>query len=120
MVQKVQVEGMYVHLVKPPPRPDSKPTVRVKVKCNEYPTKKFVVKEEKDGHLLYNEGSPDDLSKNVKCMVIAETVGLWFMVATEILVWPNRKSTGISAFSFDNVDVKSMESSKHFDAMLED
>ena len=38
---------------------------------------------------------------------MCETVGLWFMsrqfgmslTATEILVWPNRRSTGIDAFT---------------------
>ena len=105
-----QIRNMYVHLVKPPQKEDTKATIRVKVKCNDYPTNIYTVKSEENGNLTYVKGSVDDLQKNVKCMVMVETVGLWFMsrqfgmslTATEILVWPNKRATGISAFTFND------------------
>jgi hypothetical protein len=118
---KEAVDPMYVRMVKPPSKIDAKPTVRVKVKCNEYPTNVYVVTDvDADGNLTYVKGSHDDLTKNVKCLVIAETVGLWFMsrqfgmslTATEILVWPNRRSTGIDAFNLSNNTKLYMQSSK--------
>ena len=102
------VKQMYVPLAKSPAKPDLKPTVRVKVKCGDYPTNIYVVQDtDSDGNLHYAKGTPDDLARNVKCLVMVETVGLWFMsrqfgmslTATEILVWPNRRSTGIDAFT---------------------
>lgn len=104
------IRQMYVNIVKPPPRPDAKSSLRVKVKCGEYPTNVYVVKDDADGKLVYTKGGPDDLQKNVKCMVMVETSGLWFMsrqygmslTATEILVWPNRRTTGIDAFTLTN------------------
>ena len=106
-----QIKQMYVHLIKEPTKADQKPTVRVKVKCGEYPTNIYVVQDiDADGNLSYVKGTPDDLTRNVKCLVMVETVGLWFMsrqfgmslTATEILVWPNRRSTGINAFTMSN------------------
>ena len=102
------IKQMYVSLVKPPGKPEQKPTVRVKVKCGDYPTNIYVVTDvDADGNLTYARGGPDDLARNVKCLVMCESVGLWFMsrqfgmslTATEILVWPNRRSTGIDAFT---------------------
>lgn len=101
------VRNMYVKLVKEPNKPGAKPSVRVKVKCGEYPTNIYVVNDmDAQGNLTYSKGTPEDLTKNVKCLVMVETVGLWFMSrqfgmsmsATEILVWPNRRETGIDAF----------------------
>lgn len=113
------VRNMYVKLVKEPTKADQKPTVRVKVKCGDYPTNIYVVQDiDGDGNLTYTKGSPDDLVRNVKCLVMVETVGLWFMsrqfgmslTATEILVWPNRRSTGIDAFSLcDNTRLQKAE-----------
>jgi len=108
-VEESTIAGMYTPLVKEPMKPDQKPTVRVKVKCADYPTQIYVVHEERDGKIVYHKGSPEDLARNVKCMVMVETVGLWFMsrqfgmslTATEILVWPNRRATGIDAFTFE-------------------
>ena len=106
-----QIRNMYVKLVKEPQKVDNKPTVRVKVKCGEYPTNIYLVQDsDADGNLTYSKGTPDDLSRNVKCLVMVETVGLWFMsrqfgmslTATEILVWPNRRNTGIDAFSLSS------------------
>lgn len=103
-----QIKNMYVPLAKPPTKADMKPTVRCKVKCGDRPTNVYVVQETtSDGNLTYTRGTPDDLARNVKCLVMCETVGLWFMsrqfgmslTATEILVWPNRRSTGIDAFT---------------------
>ena len=102
------IKQMYVALVKEPNKPENKPTVRVKVKCGDYPTSIYVVQDhDNNGNLSYIKGTPDDLARNVKCLVMVETVGLWFMsrqfgmslTATEILVWPNRRSTGIEAFT---------------------
>ena len=103
------IKQMYVPLSKEPTKADQKPTVRVKVKCGDgYPTNIYVVQDtDADGNLSYVKGTPDDLTRNVKCLVMVETVGLWFMSrqfgmslsATEILVWPNRRSTGIDAFT---------------------
>lgn len=104
------IKHMYVRLVKPPSNEskEPKPTCRVKVKCGDYPTNIYVVQDtDPEGNLTYVRGSPDDLARGVKCVVICETVGLWFMsrqfgmslTATEILVWPNRRSTGIDAFT---------------------
>ena len=103
-----QIKNMYVRLAKEQAKPDLKPTVRVKVKCGDYPTNIYVVHEtDGDGNLSWTRGGPDDLARNVKCLVMCESVGLWFMsrqfgmslTATEIIVWPNRRSTGIDAFT---------------------
>ena len=113
------VRQMYVNLVKPPFKPEQKPTVRVKVKCGDYPTNIYVVEErDANGNLHYSKGSAEDLGRNVKCLVMVETVGLWFMsrqfgmslTASEILVWPNRRSTGIGAFTMSS-DTKLLNSS---------
>jgi len=105
------IKQMYVSLVKEPSKPENKPTVRVKVKCGDYPTNIFVVQDtDASGNITYSKGTPEDLARNVKCLVMVETVGLWFMsrqfgmslTATEILVWPNRRSTGIDAFTMSN------------------
>lgn len=112
-VDENHVRGMYVHLVKPPQKPDSKSTVRVKVKCGkDYPTNIYVVDNEDNASLSWHKGHPDDLAKNVKCMVMVETVGMWFMsrqfgmslTATEIMVWPSKqeRATGINAFTLTN------------------
>ena len=105
------VQGMYVPLVKSAMKAGFKDTVRVKVKMDgDYPTKIFVVQPVEGGDdsvLRYRPGTGDDLTKNSKCLVIVETVGLWFMSkqfgmslnATEILVWPHRRVTGIGAFT---------------------
>ncbi len=102
------VANMYVPLLKPAAKPELKPTVRVKVKCGDYPTNIYVVQDvDESGKLSYVKGTPDDLARKVKCLVMVETVGLWFMsrqfgmslTATDILVWPNRRSTGIDAFT---------------------
>ena len=98
---KDAVDPMYVRMLKPPNKPGAKPTVRVKVKCADYPTNIYIVTDVAEGNLTYQRGSFEDLTRNVTCLVIAETVGLWFMsrrfgmslTATEILVWPNRRST---------------------------
>jgi len=107
------IRNMYVSLVKQPQKPDQKPTVRVKVKCGDYPSNLYVVHDESGQNISYKKGHPDDITRNVKCMVMTETVGLWFMsrqfgmslTATEILLWPNRRTTGIDAFTF-NTQVK--------------
>lgn len=105
------VKQMYNSLVKESSKPDTKPTVRVKVKCGDYPTNIYVVHDtDASGNLTYVKGGPEDLVRNVKCLVMVETGGLWFMsrqfgmslTATEILVWPNRRNTGINAFTFSN------------------
>ncbi len=104
------IKHMYVRLYKPPTNESKEPkaTCRVKVKCGDYPTNIYVVQDsDAEGNLTYVRGGPDDLARGVKCVVICETVGLWFMsrqfgmslTATEILVWPNRRSTGIDAFT---------------------
>lgn len=102
------IKPMYVPLAKEAQKKDQKATVRVKVKCGDYPTNIYVVEDVDDnGNITYSKGSVDDLTKNVKCLVMAETVGLWFMsrqfgmslTATDIMVWPNRRSTGIDAFT---------------------
>ena len=109
-VDEGAVTNMYVPLLKPPVKEDAKATVRVKVKCGDYPTNIYVVDDVSDGKLSYHKGGPDDLARNVKCMVMVETVGLWFMsrqfgmslTATEIIVWPNRRASGIDAFTLSN------------------
>lgn len=112
------IKNMYVYLVKQPSKEGQKPTVRVKVKCTEqYPTNIFVVQSCEGNELKYTKGTPEDLTKNSKCMAIVESVGLWFMsrqfgmslTATDILVWPNRRMSGIDAFTFDNAVVQKVE-----------
>lgn len=114
-IEPEQLRQMYVALVKPPVKVDQKPTVRVKVKCVEpYPTQIFVAQESTNGTLKYVKGTPDDLTRNSKCLVMVETSGLWFMsrqfgmslTASEILVWPNRRATGIAAFSMSQTPVE--------------
>ena len=86
---------------------EGKYSMKVKVKCADRPTNIFIVDDDTNG-LKYHKGTPDDLMKNVKCMCIVETNGLWFMnkksfgmsfVATDIMVWPNKRPTGIGAFA---------------------
>ena len=88
-----------------------KPTVRVKVKSGDYPTNIYVVTDtDENGNITYTQGTPEDLTRKVRCLVMVETVGLWFMsrqfgmslTATQILVWPNRRSTGIDAFTMSS------------------
>lgn len=116
-VEESSVRQMYVKLLKEPVKPGNRPTVRVKVKCGEYPTNIYVVQEEKDKKITYIKGRPEDLQRNCKCMVLVESVGLWFMsrqfgmslTATEILVWPNKRATGVDAFTLsDSVVLESM------------
>lgn len=103
-----QIKNMYVPLLKPPVKEGSPYTVRVKVKTGEYPTKLYAVKDSNESTLNYTTGTVEDLSRNSKCLVMVETVGLWFMsrqfgmslTATEILVWPARRNQGVDAFSF--------------------
>lgn len=109
-VEESSVRQMYVKMVKEPVKPGAPSTVRVKVKCGDYPTNIYLVQREENGTLTYTRGVPEDLTRNVKCLVMAETVGLWFMsrqfgmslTATEILVWPNKRATGIDAFTLTN------------------
>ena len=102
------IKGMYARLVREPQKADQKPSVRVKVKCAEYPTNIYVVDgTDLDGNLTYSKGTPEDLTRNAKCLCMVETMGLWFMsrqfgmslTASEILVWPNRRPSGIAAFT---------------------
>ena len=55
----------------------------------------------------YHKGGPDDLQRSVKVMVMAESAGLWFMsrqfglsLTAADVVWPNRRVSGIDAFTF--------------------
>lgn len=105
------IRNMYVKLVKTSEKPgETKKTVRVKVKCGDYPTNIYVVEDSTNGKMAYRKGGPDDLARNVKCMVMVETVGLWFMSrqygmslsASEIIVWPSRRATGIDAFTLSD------------------
>jgi len=107
-----EIKPMYVNLVRDPVKEGTKSTVRVKVKCGDtYPTNIYVVQStDENGNISYTKGGPDDLTRNSKCMMIVETVGLWFMqrsfgmslTAQEILVWPSRRSVGIDAFTFNS------------------
>jgi hypothetical protein len=109
---RAAVEAMYTYLVKAPVKENAKATVRVKVKCGDYPTNIYVVDEKasQNGKLSYHKGGPEDLSRNSKCMVMVDTVGLWFMsrqfgmslTASEIMVWPARRASGIDAFTLSN------------------
>lgn len=109
-LDKESIRQMYVNLVRPPAKPDMKSSIKVKVKCGDNPTRVFLATEEQDGEFSYSSGSHDDLLRNSKCMVIVETVGLWFMsrqfgmslVATDILVWPCKRKTGIESFSMSS------------------
>lgn len=109
-VDESSVRQMYVKMIKEPSKPGAPSTVRVKVKCGDYPTNIYVVQEEDGDKLVYAKGTPDDLTKNSKCLVMVESVGLWFMsrqfgmslTATEIIVWPSRRNTGIASFTLCN------------------
>tara|TARA_B110000008_G_scaffold273776_1_gene308570 strand:- start:1590 stop:2330 length:741 start_codon:yes stop_codon:yes gene_type:complete len=117
------IEQMYVSLIKQPSKPDQKATVRVKVKCGEYPTNIYVVDNDStEENLSYHKGKPEDLARGVKCMVMVETVGLWFMsrqfgmslTASEIMVWPAKKTTGINAFTLTtNTSLKEINDVKN-------
>lgn len=106
------IRQMYVRLIKEPSKEGAPPSMRVKVKCTEpYATNIYVVSgEDQNGKLMYSKGGPEDLVRNAKCLVVVETVGLWFMsrqfgmslTATEILVWPSKRCTGIDAFSLSS------------------
>lgn len=119
-VDEQSCRQMYVTLLKPKTKEFAPNTVRVKVKCGEYPTNIYIVEDEVDGKITYTKGCADDLTKNVKCLVMVESVGLWFMsrqfgmslTATEILVWPNRRATGIDAFTLNSVVLQKSSDSK--------
>lgn len=123
------IKNMYVYLVKPPSKDGLKSTVRVKVKTGDsYPTNIFIVQSAEGGSLSYTRGSADDLTKNCKCMVMCESVGLWFMsrqfgmslTATDILVWPTKRMTGIDAFTFtNNIQVQKVENPPSMVASVE-
>lgn len=107
-IDRDAVEQMYERLLRTPNTDAKKHTVRVKVKCGDYPTNVYVVESEEGGKMVYTRGTHDDLKRNVKCLVMVETVGLWFMArqfgmsltATDIIVWPTAKRpTGIEAFT---------------------
>lgn len=106
-MDKESIQQMYVHLVKPPQKDGLKHSVKIKVKCGDYPTNIFLVAEDSGGEVVYSKGTHEDLLKGAKCLVIVETSGLWFMsrqfgmslIATDILVWPSKRKTGIDAFS---------------------
>ncbi len=125
-----QIKNMYVSLVKPPIKEGAPHTVRVKVKTGEYPTKIYAVKDENDSTLNYTTGSPEDLTRNSKCMVMVESVGLWFMsrqfgmslTATEVLVWPSRRNQGVDAFSFSSplLSVKQVEKNEGDVSMMDE
>lgn len=109
-IDRSAIEQMYTYLVRP--GKEGKPNmVRVKVKCGEYPTNIYVVQEEDvEGNIKYVKGTADDLAKNARCLVVVETNGLWFMnrqfgmslTATEILVWPTKRTNGIDAFTMSS------------------
>ena len=116
-----QVRAMYVFLVKPPTKEGNKPTVRVKVKCEEpYPTNVFMVTSQQAEEIKYAKVSSDEISRNAKCMVMCETVGLWFMsrtfgmslTATDIMVWRGAsRPTGINSFTLSGTPTLSEQDS---------
>jgi hypothetical protein len=123
------IKNMYVYLVKQPMKDGQKPSVRVKVKTGDYPTNIFVVQEQTPDNIQYTRGGPEDLTKNCKCLVVVESVGLWFMsrqygmslTATEILVWPNKRQTGIDAFTLDKgVKTRKIEESPEMPVSMEE
>lgn len=101
------IKDMYVPIVKPRAKIEFKDSVKVKVKCEELPTEIWVVQEEIDNVIKYTVGTLEDLSKGTKILAIVETSGLWFMsrqfgmsfTAKQLLVWPNKITTGINAFT---------------------
>jgi hypothetical protein len=110
------ISGMYVPIMRAGVKQDMPYSMRVKVNLSQpYGTNIFVVTDLVDNQLMYHKGGPDDLTKGAKMMIVAETAGLWFMSkqfgmsinATDILVWPNRKVYGMSAFSL--IGVKPVE-----------
>ena len=105
-LDKSTIENMYSPLVKLPFREGASHQTKVKITVEgKYSTKIWIVKEEGD-KLEYVKGSHHDLTKGCKMMIIAESTGLWFMTkqfgcslnATDIMVWPNRQTGGISSF----------------------
>ena len=116
-MDRATIAGMYVPLVRPPNKPDGKSTVRVKVKCAEYPTSVFVVEDETAEELTYTKGSPDDLTRNTKILAMVESAGLWFMsrqfgmslTASELMVWPNKRPSGIDSFSLVGIKCKKID-----------
>jgi hypothetical protein len=107
-LDKTQLEQMYVRVLKERTKEEYKDTVRVKVKCQDYPTNIWLVDDiDENGKIKYSPGGPDDLTKGVKLLALVETSGLWFMsrqfgmslTATDLLVWPNKRPSGINAFN---------------------
>jgi len=107
-IDEDQVRNMYVPLVKAAQQPGGRPTIVVKVKCDQkaYPTNVFTMQAPSaDGTLNYAKGLPDIITRNAKCLVACETVGLWFMsrqfgmsmTATNVMVWPQVVPQGISS-----------------------
>ena len=95
------VENMYNSMVRQPSSAEYKPTVRTKVKISDRTnTNVWVVKEGGPGdEFQYARGTPADIGKGCRCMVIVETSGLWFaskqfgmsLVVSDIMVWPTQR-----------------------------
>lgn len=105
-MERADIEQMYVPMVKAKAKDEYIDTVKIKVKCQEYPTNIYVVDNEENGQMCYSQGSVNDLVKGVKVFVMVETAGLWFMsksfgmslIASDMFVWPNKTPIGIDKF----------------------
>ena len=98
----VELRGMYTPIIK------ENGNVKIKVQCSDKPTRIMVVDADKGLTVAPTVGSDKDLVKGARCLLVANTPGLWFMrfqwgmsfTATDILVWKPRVMTGINAFTF--------------------
>lgn len=115
------VTHMYTPLYREPYREGAKPNVRTKVNVgDDRPTNIYTVRQSAgDGddpsdQLDYAPGSPADLKRDARCVVVVDTMGLWFMQkqfgmslsATDILVYPAPDVTGINAFKLPGVRLR--------------
>lgn len=111
---RAAVENAYVPLFRPPYKDGVSPSVRTKVSTGERATTVWVVKSESEGSLQYYKGSEADLTKGSKCMAMVESSNLWFinkqfgmsLNVTDIIVWPNKRASGIHAFKLPGVQLK--------------
>jgi len=101
------IESMYSPLFKPRQKETFKDSVKIKVKCADYPTNIWIVDDIVDGEMLCKRGQPEDLTKGIKVLAMVETSGLWFMprqfgmslTATDLLIWTNNTVGGLKGFT---------------------
>lgn len=117
-LDEATIRAMYVSCVKPSDIDGKPPLLKVKVKCptpeNNKCTSIFNVNKEEGDKISANPCGVESLQSNCPMLIVVETPGMWFMsrqfgmslTCTEIMVWKQKKRTGIDSFNFGGSNVK--------------